>query len=373
MAGEVDRISLYEKPYRFPKFNLDSIEGVLTIAYKFENQEEQTLLLTIIKSCKEIIFSVREDKIIFSCIMVDLGDDGEFIEYRHAIDLVPKGDQLILLSNDTLFLVSMAIVHEIPIIPNSNSDAESLALLYSKAIKFGFDYYDEGETKNVKFDTGRVDTLSPIENFRFLNLSRLWSPGEIALLKYDVELDFERFRNAESTLTALRNAIHDLNELLEIDKRVENDLQKCITKYPILLGLEYGKIMPKHKLGSEYELDYALIKFNGEIDLVEIESANLKIYTKKYNPTKELVHAEQQVQDWFDWIERNNAYGRNKIPTLVSPIGIIIIGRSENLDELSRNKLQRRNILYNGKIKILTYDDVLTKAKVMLEHLERDN
>jgi len=139
------------------------------------------------------------------------------------------------------------------------------------------------------------------------------------------------------------------------------------------LGLDYSKIVPKHKLGNEYEMDYALIKYSGEIDIVEIEASNLNLYTSKYNPSQYLVHAEQQILDWFDWIERNNAYGRSKIPTLLSPIGIVIIGRDRSMDEESEKKLRRRNILYNGKIKILTYDDVLKKAETILRILENEN
>lgn len=320
-----------------------------------------------------MIFSIKGKEVIFSCIIIHSSEDGKYIEYSHLIDLIPNDNDLVLLSNNTLLLVSLAILFEIPIIPDSNEFGESLALLYSKAIQFGFNYYEDGTVKNLKFETGKIDTLSPIENFKFLNLSRLWSPGEIALLKFDLEFDFERFKNAETTLAMLRSAIGELENLLKVDTRNENALQKCITQYPILLGLDYGEIKPKHKLGSDYELDYALVKFNGEIDLVEIESANLKLYTKMYNPTKDLVHAEQQIQDWFDWVERNNSYGRDKIPTLISPVGIVIIGRSKDLDEKSANKLRRRNILYQGKIKILTYDDVLEKAKSILNILERKN
>ena len=55
-------------------------------------------------------------------------------------------------------------------------------------------------------------------------------------------------------------------------------------------------------------MDYALERHSGLLDLVEIESSSLELFTKDGNPRKELVHAEQQVFDWLEWMEANGSY-----------------------------------------------------------------
>jgi hypothetical protein len=215
-------------------------------------------------------------------------------------------------------------------------------------------------------DDFKVDKLSKID------LTKFWSPTDLLILKQVVKDEFLKLNNAHRTLTMLEIALEQLEKLLDTSKRNENNLQKCITENPILLGLDYAKIIPKHKLGSEFEVDYALEKFNGLIDLMEIESSNLSIFTKQGNPSSYLVHAEQQVIDWLDWIEKNNAYARIGLEGLLSPKGFVIIGRSSSLTEKTKASLIRRNKAFNGNITILTYDDVLRKAKSLRNILKTE-
>ena len=48
-----------------------------------------------------------------------------------------------------------------------------------------------------------------------------------------------------------------------------------------MLGLDYLNVLPKYQLGSEYQVDYALEKYSGLIDLMEIESSNLPLFLPK--------------------------------------------------------------------------------------------
>jgi len=224
----MNRISLYKKPYIINQIKSSFEDEPRHIRFDIENEEEEHFLIDIIASCKEIVFLIKDEEIVFSCIMIFSSENKDTIEYRHAIDLIPKEKDLDLLTNNTLFLISISIINEVPIIPDTNDLAESLALMYSKAIKFGFNYYENGNKRNATFETGLIKSLSPIRNFKFLNLARLWSPGEIAMLKYDIEIDFERFRKAESILSTLRFAIRRLNNLLKSEKRNENRVYKNI-------------------------------------------------------------------------------------------------------------------------------------------------
>jgi len=57
---------------------------------------------------------------------------------------------------------------------------------------------------------------------------------------------------------------------------------------------------------------------------------------------------------------------------LLTPKGYVIIGRDSNLNEKTKASLIRRNKAFNGLISILTYDDVLMKAKTLFEILNSE-
>ena len=105
---------------------------------------------------------------------------------------------------------------------------------------------------------------------------------------------------------------------------------------------------------------------------MEIESSNLPLFTQIGNPSSYLVHAEQQIIDWIDWIEKNNSYARAKLKGLLTPKGFVIIGRESSLNEKTKASLLRRNKAFNGLIEILTYDDLLNKAECILKILKKD-
>jgi hypothetical protein len=59
-------------------------------------------------------------------------------------------------------------------------------------------------------------------------------------------------------------------------------------------------------------------------------------------------------------------------PGMVSPEGIVIIGRKNGLSEGEARKLTRRNINMRGRIAIQTYDDLLASAKTYVRSLKRN-
>ena len=62
---------------------------------------------------------------------------------------------------------------------------------------------------------------------------------------------------------------------------------------------------------------------------------------------------------------------KQKLENIVSPKGFVIIGSDKTLSEVERKKLKMRNSLYYGRIEILTYDDLLTKARTILNGLNK--
>ena len=72
----------------------------------------------------------------------------------------------------------------------------------------------------------------------------------------------------------------------------------------------------------------------------------------------------------MSWIERHNSYARDKLPGLVSPVGYVVIGRRDTMGASELEKLARRNVHWRGQVQILTYDDLLDRARNLKFHLE---
>ena len=92
------------------------------------------------------------------------------------------------------------------------------------------------------------------------------------------------------------------------------------------------RVIPKYRLGGDYEMDFALEQPSGLVDLVEIEPSTFPLYTRSGNPRSELVHAEQQVLDWLEWLEANSRLARDDLPGMMRPVGQVIIGRASRSD-----------------------------------------
>ena len=122
-------------------------------------------------------------------------------------------------------------------------------------------------------------------------------------------------------------------------------------------------------VGKEYVIDFVIQKSNGDYLLVEIESSKHNIFTKNNDFAAILNHAVKQVEDWQEWIEDNISSAQKKYPGIISPEGLVVIGRSIDFSKKQIKSLKRRNINTRGKMKIVTYDDLIIDAKAYVKSI----
>lgn len=168
--------------------------------------------------------------------------------------------------------------------------------------------------------------------------------------------------------SALRDLISEFERLLR-DATVEEQLQSFLKDNPQLLDLRAIQVDPKVPLGSEYVTDFILTLPGDKHVLVEIERANLRLYTQGKNPSAHMTHAVQQVEDWLDWAYENVTYLRSRYPSLHEPQGLVVLGRRESLDHKAIKALRRRNT--NSRIRVATYDDLLDEVRAIAANIER--
>ena len=185
-----------------------------------------------------------------------------------------------------------------------------------------------------------------------------------------VQREIGRHSEATRVLAALRFAISELNEALAAGPGNEGELQRVLTHHPVIFGPYYARVQPKFRLGGDYEMDFALVRVSGLVDLVEIEASTHKLFNKRGDAAGPLVHAEQQVLDWLSWLEDYGSLARRDLPELQRPTGYVVIGRDSSLDTNGRRRLAQRNAVFGSALETLTYDGLLERANNLLRQLE---
>lgn len=326
----------------------------------FKGQDDLGEVGSFVRSARELILSVEDDgiHINFVCFTID-GSTGA-LSIQSTLDMRGFDDD-----DDVGVTLVRAILEDVPIYPEDQRAAARLAQIYQTLYDDGFSVMHEGRKARFKFKThaafqaesGTVDTSASLQ------------PADFYIRAEQERQTLTELVEAERVLSMLRSAIEELTVELNREVRDENALQRILTSKPVLFGLQYRRIVPKHRLGGEYEMDYAAQTLTGLTDIIEIEASTHKLFTKAGNPRADLVHAEQQVLDWLQWMDDHHEYAVSNWPDLMRPRGVVVIGRRSEMSAEDRKRLDRRNVAWAESLQVMTYDDLLDRAKRMLDML----
>lgn len=336
------------------------------------NEDDKFSEITLFESAKEAIFDCKDNKPIIHLITYSIDASRGQIEVGHNMDILFDSENKEEVREEIKRTLAVARAFDVPVYANTDRVATILAEHTRDMLVDGFRVREsEGKYMKLMLTSSPGAKIETTEYLKDISLAEMHTPAELHLIRQAVRQEADQHKEAERILTNLRLAIGELKECLEDEGRNESKLQSTLTLNPILFGTEYNRIIPKHKLGSDFEMDYALVRTSGLVDLVEIEASNHPLFTKSGNhPTQYLIHAEQQILDWLNWIERHHEYAFEKLPGVMKPIGFVVIGRTKNMSEMHLKRLQQRKALFSRTIEILTYDDLLDKAQNLLGILE---
>jgi hypothetical protein len=168
--------------------------------------------------------------------------------------------------------------------------------------------------------------------------------------------------------------------------RIERDMQLFLEANPRLLiqqinGGRNAWVIPQKRLGWEYVTDFMIAEKASTgfaWYAVELERPQAKIFTKKGDTSAALNHALRQISDWRDWFSRNRDLAERPLNrsglglTDIDPEveGLIIIGRDFDIDESTHER--RRRLVRDRRVKIETYDWLLSQAKARWETAQND-
>jgi hypothetical protein len=158
----------------------------------------------------------------------------------------------------------------------------------------------------------------------------------------------------------------------------ERDVQRVLERYPQLLVQRLtcgmGWVVPQKRLGSEFVTDFLVAEERSPgfyWQAVELESPRVRMFTKAGDPSRYLVHAIRQIQDWRSWLESNQPYasrprsesGLGLVEISPRLPGLILIGRRRETNP-STKKL-RRQMMADLRIEIRSFDSLLDTPERM--------
>tara|TARA_B100002049_G_C16053018_1_gene364418 strand:- start:863 stop:1420 length:558 start_codon:yes stop_codon:yes gene_type:complete len=175
----------------------------------------------------------------------------------------------------------------------------------------------------------------------------------------------------------------------------ENQWQEDILQIILLLFPKYIAVFTEVRFKDIYSskfrrLDYGLIDFNGNLDLIEIKKpfdknivSKIK-YRDNHVPNKDLSGAIMQIEKYIYYLNKLGKKGEKKLTKkykkdlpegltikIVNPIGMIIMGRDKTMEpsELGDFEIIKRK--YKNVIDIFTYDDLLRRLEVTIKQLKK--
>ncbi|EHR4814485.1 DUF4263 domain-containing protein, partial [Enterococcus faecalis] len=182
------------------------------------------------------------------------------------------------------------------------------------------------------------------------------------------------------------------NMLSEEDKYSEKDWQFEIAKIITLIFPKYYTFVDEVTIKTDEgnkRPDFIFVDTQGNIDVVEIKkSHNIPIISKReyrnnYTPSKELTGTIMQTEKYLYHLNRTTVNSENRIKAKLlekkgidmdikirNPQGILILGRS---NELNENQIRDYEIIkrkYKNMIDVISYDDLINRLDMLLKHFK---
>jgi len=178
-------------------------------------------------------------------------------------------------------------------------------------------------------------------------------------------------------------------------KYSENQWQEEIIQIMLLIYPKYISIFKEVKFKDIYSnkirrLDFGLVDYNGNLDIVEIkipfdkDIVSKSKYRDNHIPNRDLSGTIMQIEKYIFYLNKLGKKGevdltlkyKNELPDgleirIVNPKGIIIMGRENHLNKDQLNDFEIIKRKYKNVIDIFTYDDLIRRMEVVIKQLKK--
>jgi hypothetical protein len=274
------------------------------------------------------------------------------------------------------------------------------------------------------FIGGDNETILPIDEFKKLIKNfptthelRLYREAKVTSIigNYfdsvkDKESNFKTYINSksikiESNLQATFKDVEILKYSTLVDKlktMLDNEVkysedqwQSEILQLILLLYPKYIKAFKEVKFKDIYSnktrrLDFGLIDFMGNLDIIEIKIPFEKSivsksqYRDNHIPSRDLSGAIMQIEKYIFYLNKTGKDGevelnkryKSELPDdleirIVNPNAIIIMGRDNQLDKTQLNDFEIIKRKYKNIVDIFTYDELIRRLEILIIQLKK--
>lgn len=176
----------------------------------------------------------------------------------------------------------------------------------------------------------------------------------------DIRLQRELGR---TSVDILYDFIFKVHRLLHNPLTKERELHKLLLQNSDIFSSAGIRVLSEVRFGNKFRADLVIqvANDNRRVLLVELERANLPLFTQTGAPYAHVTHALQQVEDWMRfWNEYPNEVPA-PLDATITPAGVVVIGRSKFLSEDDKRRLLSLNS--NRRIQLITYDDLISRVE----------
>jgi len=178
-------------------------------------------------------------------------------------------------------------------------------------------------------------------------------------------------------------------------KYSENQWQEEIIQIILLLFPKYIAVFAEVRFKDIYNnktrrLDYGLIDFMGNLDLIKIKIpfdksiVSVNPYRDNHIPNRDLSGSIMQIEKYIYYLNKTGIRGEKQLTEkykkelpenleikITNPNGMIIMGRDINLTKSQIADFEIIKRKYKNIIDIFTYDDLMRRMEIMLAQLKR--
>jgi len=202
------------------------------------------------------------------------------------------------------------------------------------------------------------------------DIAPLWAETDLLAAVTRRNLQEAHYSGLDPHVDARKRMIDLLRQLQEFLNGPEEPLHQFIRQYPQLLSPTHTSVWSKLPLGNR-ATDFVFKEPPTDYLRVELERASHRLFREDGQPKQELTHAIDQVIDWRRYIEDNHDTVQRELGLhgiSVNPRAVVIIGRRATLTPENARKLVAMENA-TPRLRILTYDDVLTSARATAENM----
>ncbi len=206
-------------------------------------------------------------------------------------------------------------------------------------------------------------------------VSETSAAGAVAFLTSriaDLERQAEeaRLASSRSRLPDMETKVRQFERMLASRRFKERDLQRFLRHEFWMFGAEYRRARAERQAGIKGRNDFLLERDVGYHDVVELKlpSDPLFVGGPKLRMSGELKNAVSQMVSYLHYYYKHYLSDKDQTRMdVLYPKGLIVIGRRVDSE---RETLAAHNAVLH-RIEIVTYDDVLDRAKQALKSIKR--